>query len=116
MGIAQMSRRKAQTMKGSLTAGLLFLGLVLGLSGCVTSVPVEDYTLARAAYEAAKEAEALRYAPALWYNAEQAYRLGQRAYRERHYDEAEHQFKEAKLAAEKAENAARIARQNAGDL
>jgi len=97
-------------VKGSLLAGLLFL------SGCVTSVPVEDYTLARAAYESAKEAEALRYAPAFWYNAEQSYREGQRAYKERRYSDAEKNFKEARAAAEKAENAARIARHNAGDL
>ncbi len=107
-----MSVMKTTKIQGSLMAGLLFLGL----SGCVTSVPVEEYTMARAAYESAKEAEALRYAPALWYNAEQAYRLGQRAYKDRHYDEAQAQFKEAKLAAEKAENAARIARQSAGDM
>lgn len=98
-------------MKGSLVAGLLFL-----LSGCVTSVPVDDYTLARAAYDSAKDSEALRYAPALWYNAEQAYREGQRAFKERRYDEAQKDFKDARVSAEKAENAARIARHNAGDL
>lgn len=82
----------------------------------MTSVPVEDYTLARAAYESAKDAESLRYAPALWYNAEQSYREGQRAYKERRYNEAEASFKESRVAAEKAENAARIARHQAGDL
>lgn len=97
-------------IKGSLLVGLLFL------SGCVTSVPVEDYTLARAAYEAAKDAESLRYAPAYWYNAEQSYREGQRAYKERRYEDAERDFKDARAAAEKAENAARLARHNAGDL
>ena len=105
-------RTFVQTMKGSLfVVGLLFL-----MSGCVTSVPVEDYTLARAAYESARETEALRYAPAFWYNAEQAYRNGQRAWKERRYDDAEKNFKEARAMAEKAENAARIARHNAGDL
>jgi hypothetical protein len=109
-----MSASLVNKSRGSLLAGLLFLAL--GFSGCVTSVPVEDYTLARAAYDAAKEAEALRYAPALWYNAEQAYRLGQRSYKERNYTEAEERFKEARVAAEKAENAARVARQNSGDM
>lgn len=94
----------------------LAAALVLTASACVTSFPVEDYTLARAAYESAKDAEALRYAPALWYNAEQAYREGQRAYKERRYGDAESSFKEAKVAAEKAENAARIARHQSGDL
>ncbi len=82
----------------------------------MTSVPVEEYSLARAAYDAAKDAEALRYAPALWYNAEQSYREGQRAYKERRYSDAEADFKDATKAAEKAENAARVARHQAGDL
>lgn len=92
------------------------LALVFITSACVTSVPVDEYTLARAAYEAAKDAEALRYAPALWYNAEQAYREGQRAFKERRYGDAESNFIEARAAAEKAENAARIARHQSGDL
>jgi Domain of unknown function (DUF4398) len=87
------------------------------LSGCVTSsqVPLEEYTLARAAYEAAKDADALRYAPALWYNAEENYREAQRAFKERNYGRAESLFEDARIAAEKAENAARIARHQAGD-
>lgn len=92
------------------------LALAVSVSACVTSVPVEEYTLARAAYDSAKDAEALRYAPALWYNAEQAYREGQRAYKERRYSDAEADFKDARIAAEKAENAARVARHQAGDL
>jgi hypothetical protein len=99
-----------------LRAGFLLFVVICALSGCVTSTPIEDYTLARAAYDSAKDAEALRYAPALWYNAEQAYREGQRAYKERRYDDAEQEFKKARIAAEKAENAARVARHNAGDL
>ena len=82
----------------------------------MTSVPVQDYTLARAAYDSAKDAEALRYAPALWYNAEQSYREGQRAFKEHRYSDAEVDFKDASVAAEKAENAARVARHQAGDL
>ncbi len=103
-------------MESSLRAGFLIL-VVLGVSaGCVTSVPVDDYVLARAAYDSAKDAEALRYAPALWYDAEQAYREGQRAYKERRYDEAKADFNDARVAAEKAENAARVARHTAGDI
>jgi hypothetical protein len=115
---SQRVTQPCRSQRGSLSAGLLFFGaaLVFMSSGCVTSVPVEDYTLARAAYESARDAEALRYAPALWYNAEQAYREGQRAYKERRYSDAEQNFKDARIAAEKAENTARIARHNAGDL
>jgi hypothetical protein len=104
------------SLRGPLRAGFLLFMATIVLSGCVTSVPVDDYVLARAAYDSAKDAEALRYAPALWYNAEQAYREGQRAYKERRYDEAKTDFKDSRVAAEKAENAARVARHAAGDL
>ena len=107
--------RRSQVVSPLRAGFLLFVALFL-LVGCVTSVPVDDYVLARAAYDSAKEAEALRYAPALWYNAEQAYRDGQRDYKERRYDEAKAEFRTSRLAAEKAENAARIARHAAGDL
>ncbi len=93
------------------------LALVLSTSACVTSdqVPLEEYTLARAAYEAAKDADALRYAPSLWYTAEENYREAQRAFKERRYQKADRLFELAREAAEKAENAARIARHQAGD-
>lgn len=93
------------------------LALVFATSACVTSdqVPLEEYTLARAAYEAAKDADALRYAPSLWYTAEENYREAQRAFKERRYGKADKLFGAAREAAEKAENAARLARHQAGD-
>ena len=111
-----MSAPSASFQQSPLRAGFLLLVMTMVLAACVTSVPADDYVLARAANDSAKDAEALRYAPALWYNAEQAYRDGQRAYKERRYNEAKSDFKEARLAAEKAENAARVARHTAGDL
>jgi hypothetical protein len=41
-------------------------------------IPVDEYTIARAAMEGARESEAPRYAPAFWYKAEQAYREGEK--------------------------------------
>lgn len=113
---APQLRRSQQVLSPFFIGRLAILTLVLMTSACVTSVPVDEYTLARAAYDAAKDAEAVRYAPALWYNAEQAYREGQRAFKERRYGDAESNFIEARAAAEKAENAARIARHQSGDL
>lgn len=84
--------------------------------GCVSSVPVEPYVLARAAYESAHEAEAVRYAPGPWYNAEQNYREGQKAYRDRRYNDAEAFFEQARIDAEQAEVESRIARRSSGDL
>lgn len=95
----------------------LLAALVLSTGACVTSeeVPLEEYTLARAAYDAAKDADALRYAPSLWYNAEETYREGERAFKERRYTKAGQLFSVARESAEKAENAARIARHQSGD-
>jgi len=85
------------------------------LVGCVTYIPVEEYTLARSAHEAARDADALRYAPSLWYNAEQAYRDGQKSFKDRDFTGAKTAFEQAKDWAEKAENAARIARAGSGE-
>lgn len=84
--------------------------------GCVSVIPVDEYTIARAAMEGARESEAPRYAPALWYKAEQAYREGETFFRERAYEEAMKRFAQARTWAEQAENAARLSRFESGDL
>jgi hypothetical protein len=94
--------------------GLLICICISGLSACVTSVPLEEYTLARSAYEAAREAESARYAPGLWYKADEAYKKGQKFYQERDYQAATEMFNQAKTLSERAENAARIARMQTG--
>ncbi|MEZ0390865.1 MAG: DUF4398 domain-containing protein [Pseudobdellovibrionaceae bacterium] len=87
------------------------------LSACVTvSQPLEEYTLARAAVEAAKAVEAARYSPGNWHQAEEAYRKGQLYYKEQNYPEARQEFVKARVAAEKAENSARLIRQKNGEV
>jgi hypothetical protein len=71
--------------------------------------------LARAAVEAAKDADAPRYAPNLWYKAEEAYLLGQRLYKDRRFESARDAFVDAKYNAERAENSARLSRFQSGD-
>ena len=89
---------------------------MVALGGCVTvRNPVEEYNLARAAFEGARNAEAARFAPALWYKAESAYREAQRRYKDTDYPRARELFIEAKYFAEKAETAAEIARFSSGD-
>ncbi len=85
------------------------------VSGCVTYMPVEEYNLARAAYDSAKDADALKFAPALWYKAETAYKEGQNFFKERRYDNAGRSFIQAKFLAEKAENSARLAHFQSGE-
>jgi len=74
------------------------------------------WTQARAAYEAAKDADAARYVPAIWFNAEQAYREAQTAYKDRRYPRAKELFNQSRQLSEQAENAARLARQQSGEI
>lgn len=92
--------------------------LILTLfAGCVTApAPLEEYTLARAALESARAVEAAKHSPGFWGQAEEAYRKAKILYREREYDQARIQFNRAKLAAEKAENSARLIRNQNGEV
>jgi TolA-binding protein len=88
----------------------------VGLStGCVTSFPVDEYNLARAALEAAKEAEAQRLSAALFHKANEAYRTAVDCYQARKYDCARQNFEESRRFSEEAENVARIARFQSGE-
>lgn len=95
--------------------GVLFT--LLFLIGCATTPPpVEEYTLARAAIEAAKAVESARYSPGYWHQAEESYRRAQSFYKEREFAEAKTEFVKARMAAEKAENSARLIRQKNGEV
>ncbi len=86
-------------------------------SACQTApVPIEDYSLARAAMEAARVVQAARYSPSLWHQAEEAYRKGKIYYEDRDYGRAKEQFVRARVAAERAELSARLTRQKTGDI
>ena len=95
---------------------LLFCVLI-GVLGCQTGpVPVDEYTLARAAMDAARDVQAPRLSPGFWHQAEEAYRKGKLLYKDSRWDEARIEFLKAKQAAEKAENSARLNRQRTGDI
>jgi len=82
---------------------------VVVLGGCVVGpTPYEEYTLARAAIRAAREADSAQFAPGPWHKADNAYRSGQKAWNESEYDRARKQFKTAIEYAERAENMTRI--------
>ena len=85
------------------------------LTGCATERPNVHLVLAREAFTAAKEVESARYAPGYYHKAEESYRRGMNAYQEGKMGEAVKEFKNSKVYAEKAENAARIQRQKQGD-
>lgn len=86
------------------------------LTACTTTPPIEDYSIARTALEAARDIDSARYAPAYWHRAEEAYRKGEQQFKNQDYKGAQEQFLEAKTFAEKAENAARLQRFKSGDV
>lgn len=91
--------------------------LCFTMVGCQTiPPPVEEYSLARAAIEAARAVQASRYSAGHWHQAEDAYRKGKLYYQEREWKQARIEFVKARVAAEKAENAARLIRQKSGEV
>ncbi len=85
--------------------------------GCQTGpMPLDEYSFARAAIEAARDVQAPRHSPGFWHQAEEAYRKARLLYKDKRWDEARTEFIKARVAAEKAENAARLVRQRTGDV
>lgn len=94
--------------------GFLFFSVIVG---CQTvSAPIEDYSFARAALDAARSVQAPRHSPGYWHQAEEAYRKGRIYFEDRDYAKAREQFVRARISAEKAENSARLIRQKSGDV
>lgn len=87
---------------------LALLGSFL-VSACVTAnIPSEEYSLAKAAQEAAVTAEAVKFAPQLYYKAEKSYKKAEQLFKERYYDEARAEFLISQKLAERAETTARL--------
>ena len=86
------------------------------LSGCATNPPVVEYTLARTALKAAKDASASRYSPGYWHKAETAYLRGQKFFEKEKYSAAAAEFQKTIHYAEKSENIARVEQLKAGEI
>jgi hypothetical protein len=85
--------------------------------GCQTmEPPLEEWVLARAAFEAAKSVQAAKYSPGFWHQAEESYKRARVLYKEENFEEAKEEFIAAKNAAEKAENSARLKRFQSGEV
>jgi PBP1b-binding outer membrane lipoprotein LpoB len=94
---------------------VFLLGLVF--ASCATGpAPIEEFTLARAAIEAAKSVEAARLSPDYWHQAEDFYQIAQRLYDEREFEKSRIEFIRSRIAAEKAETASRLLRQKNGEV
>jgi len=92
---------------------LFFLNIV----SCISiPAPILEYTLADAAIKAAKAVQAVRYSSGYWHEAEETYRQARILYAEREYEQASDLFNKARIAAEKAENSARLIRLRNGEV
>jgi hypothetical protein len=84
--------------------------ICLTLLGCQIDPPQEEYSLARAAIEAAREADAAKYSPGYWHKAQTIYQQAENYYQDRNNEMAKTYFVRARIYAERAENAAQLAR------
>ena len=93
------------------------MGLVIYLTGCTTlNRPVEEYTLARAAFEAAQSADADSLAPTFFDQARQSYRNAERLFEEREFEKSKVLFNQSRNLFEKAENISRKKKTSSGDV
>lgn len=89
--------------------------ILVTLAGCVGPAPIEDYTLASTALNAARASKAARFAPGFLSQAEDYYRQAQLDYEERRYDQARENFTRARQFAEKSENYTVLKKAETGD-
>lgn len=103
-----LSRNKCAASLRRTFRFVFFCSSLAIITSCVsTTVPLEDYTLAKTAFEAAVAADAARYVPQLFYKAEKSYKKGEQLYKERDYSGAKEQFLLSRKFAERAETESR---------
>jgi hypothetical protein len=93
----------------------LFLFLSWTLSACAVNPPVQEYTIARTALTAAQTSGAGKYAPGLWFKAEENYRQGETAFQKGDFDVARQYFTDSQDFSERAENKARYDKRKLGE-
>jgi hypothetical protein len=91
------------------------LALFAFLTSCSSPPPTREYTLARTALFAAKDAEASRFAASYWHEAEEAFRNAEALFKKEDYRGAAEEFLFVKKTAEKAEEVARLQKLKNGD-
>lgn len=91
--------------------------LVLFVGGCTSvTLPVQEYSLARSAMDAAETNDAERLSPIMYQQAQYTYRQAESLYQDREYEDARILFIKARKLAEKAETAARIKKSKSGEV
>ena len=94
---------------------LVLMGAFGFLIGCATEPPLEQFTIARAALNAARDVDATRYSPGHFHRAEEQYRYGEKSYRAEDYAVAKNYFEQAIYFAEQAENSTRLKKFKTGE-
>ena len=95
--------------------GLIAVFLITLAAGCAVNPPVQEYTLARTALKAAQTSGAAKYAPGLWFKAEENYRQGENSFKKGEYEVAKNHFVESQDFSERAENKARYDKRRLGE-
>jgi hypothetical protein len=85
------------------------------LIGCVGPAPIQDFAISRTALEAARDSGAHQRAPNQMYSAEEKYKQGMAAYKNREYELATELFKKSIEYSEKAEFISRLNEFSTGD-
>jgi hypothetical protein len=99
------------------TKALIFSGPFLLLVSCVsTSLPMDEWVLARSAIDAAKLVESSKHSPGNWSVAEDSYQKAELLIENKEYEAAKKLLIKARVAAEKAENSARFKRLKLGEV
>ena len=98
-----------------LKQSVLILFLIGFLGGCSINPPVQEYTIARTALTAAQTSGANKYAPGLWFKAEENYRQGETAFQKGKFEVAKQYFIDSQDYSERAENKARFEKRKLGE-
>ncbi len=86
------------------------------LVGCVNPPPpYEDYAIARTAVRSARDFDSARYSTTTLHKAEEAFRNGEKCFKDNDFEQAKRYFRLAKEFAERAENATRLKKFKSGD-
>ena len=84
---------------------------------CVSDGPtIEEYNLAEVAYRSAEESEANKFAPIVLSKARRLKRRGERALKERNFEESLKLFRKSRFYSEKAENISRLKMFTEGEM
>ena len=91
--------------------------LSIVFAGCTSvTLPIQEYALARSAFESALHNDAERLAPVIFQQAQQVYKYAERLYEDREYEDARLQFIRARKYAEKAESLSRLKKSKTGEV